>query len=198
MKEKIQNFFYYYKFHVLAVLFVILVIAVLVRDKSQGQQVNLVIADETSEMNLETAGNLLRDFEKTAGLKDGEAGFYYKTMFLDQKNFQDVNLEIAGVSDYNTSLTNGEIDLIINTVDQIGEPSVFLDEIFSAEELDGMQSFLYLTDERPAGLVFDKCPKAKEYFRDDYPSPNHYILQVADGSKDKQMVKEFIKYLITE
>ena len=85
MKEKIQNFFYYYKFHVLAVLFVILVIAVLVRDKSQGQQVNLVIADETSEMNLETAGNLLRDFEKTAGLKDGEAGFYYKTMFLDQK-----------------------------------------------------------------------------------------------------------------
>ena len=132
MKEKIQNFFYYYKFHVLAVLFVILVIAVLVRDKSQGQQVNLVIADETSEMNLETAGNLLRDFEKAAGLKDGEAGFYYKTMFLDQKNFQDVNLEIAGVSDYNTSLTNGEIDLIINTVDQIGEPSVFLDEIFSA------------------------------------------------------------------
>ena len=198
MKEKIQNFFYYYKFHVLAVLFVILVIAVLVRDKSQGQQVNLVIADETSEMNLETAGNLLRDFEKTAGLKDGEAGFYYKTMFLDQKNFQDVNLEIAGVSDYNTSLTNGEIDLIINTVDQIGEPSVFLDEIFSAEELDGMRSFLYLTDERPAGLVFDKCPKAKEYFGDDYPSPNHYILQVADGSKDKQMVKEFIKYLITE
>lgn len=198
MKEKIQNFFYYYKFHVLAVLFVILVIAVLVRDKSQGQQVNLVIADETSEMNLETAGNLLRDFEKAAGLKDGEAGFYYKTMFLDQKNFQDVNLEIAGVSDYNTSLTNGEIDLIINTVDQIGEPSVFLDEIFSAEELDGMQSFLYLTDERPAGLVFDKCPKAKEYFGDDYPSPNHYILQVADGSKDKQMVKEFIKYLITE
>lgn len=198
MKEKIQNFFYYYKFHVLAVLFVILVIAVLVRDKSQGQQVNLVIADETSEMNLETAGNLLRDFEKTAGLKDGEAGFYYKTMFIDQKNFQDVNLEIAGVSDYNTSLTNGEIDLIINTVDQIGEPSVFLDEIFSAEELDGMQSFLYLTDERPAGLVFDKCPKAKEYFGDDYPSPNHYILQVADGSKDKQMVKEFIKYLITE
>lgn len=198
MKEKIQNFFYYYKFHVLAVLFVILVIAVLVRDKSQGQQVNLVIADETSEMNLETAGNLLRDFEKTAGLKDGEAGFYYKTMFLDQKNFQDVNLEIAGVSDYNTSLTNGEIDLIINTVDQIGEPSVFLDEIFSAEELDGMRSFLYLTDEHPAGLVFDKCPKAKEYFGDDYPSPNHYILQVADGSKDKQMVKEFIKYLITE
>lgn len=198
MKEKIQNFFYYYKFHVLAVLFVILVIAVLVRDKSQGQQVNLVIADETSEMNLETAGNLLRDFEKTAGLKDGEAGFYYKTMFLDQKNFQDVNLEIAGVSDYNTSLTNGEIDLIINTVDQIGEPSVFLDEIFSAEELDGMQSFLYLTDERSAGLVFDKCPKAKEYFGDDYPSPNHYILQVATGSKDKQMVKEFIKYLITE
>ena len=184
MKEKIQNFFYYYKFHVLAVLFVILVIAVLVRDKSQGQQVNLVIADETSE--------------KTAGLKDGEAGFYYKTMFLDQKNFQDVNLEIAGVSDYNTSLTNGEIDLIINTVDQIGEPSVFLDEIFSAEELDGMQSFLYLTDERSAGLVFDKCPKAKEYFGDDYPSPNHYILQVAAGSKDKQMVKEFIKYLITE
>lgn len=198
MKEKIQNFFYYYKFHVLAVLFVILVIAVLVRDKSQGQQVNLVIADETSEMNLETAGNMLRDFEKTAGLKDGEAGFYYKTMFLDQKNFQDVNLEIAGVSDYNTSLTNGEIDLIINTVDQIGEPSVFLDEIFSAEELDGMRSFLYLTDEHPAGLVFDKCPKAKEYFGDDYPSPNHYILQVADGSKDKQMVKEFIKYLITE
>lgn len=198
MKEKIQNFFYYYKFHVLAVLFVILVIAVLVRDKSQGQQVNLVIADETSEMNLETAGNLLRDFEKTAGLKDGEAGFYYKTMFLDQKNFQDVNLEIAGVSDYNTSLTNGEIDLIINTVDQIGEPSVFLDEIFSAEELNGMQSFLYLTDEHPAGLVFDKCPKAKEYFGDDYPSPNHYILQVAVGSKDKQMVKEFIKYLITE
>ena len=198
MKEKIQNFFYYYKFHVLAVLFVILVIAVLVRDKSQGQQVNLVIADETSEMNLETAGNLLRDFEKTAGLKDGEAGFYYKTMFLDQKNFQDVNLEIAGVSDYNTSLTNGEIDLIINTVDQIGEPSVFLDEIFSAEELNGMQSFLYLTDEHPAGLVFDKCPKAKEYFGDDYPLPNHYILQVAAGSKDKQMVKEFIKYLITE
>lgn len=47
-------------------------------------------------------------------------------------------------------------------------------------------------------LFFDKCPKAKEYFGDDYPSPNHYILQVAAGSKDKQMVKEFIKYLITE
>lgn len=198
MKEKIQNFFYYYKFHVLAVVFIILVIVILNHDKNSGQQVNLVIADETSKMNLETAGNMLRDFEKAAGLKDGEAGFYYKTMFLDQKNFQDVNLEIAGVSDYNTSLTNGEIDLIINTVDQIGEPSVFLDEIFSAEELDGMQSFLYLTDEHPAGLVFDKCPKAKEYFGDDYPSPNHYILQVAAGSKDKQMVKEFIKYLITE
>ena len=168
MKEKIQNFFYYYKFHVLAVVFIILVIVILNHDKNSGQQVNLVIADETSKMNLETAGNMLRDFEKAAGLKDGEAGFYYKTMFLDQKNFQDVNLEIAGVSDYNTSLTNGEIDLIINTVDQIGEPSVFLDEIFSAEELDGMQSFLYLTDERPAGLVFDKCPKAKEYFGDDF------------------------------
>lgn len=85
MKEKIQNFFYYYKFHVLAVLFVILVIAVLVRDKSQGQQVNLVIADETSEMNLETAGNLLRDFEKTAGLKDGEAGFIIRRCFLTRR-----------------------------------------------------------------------------------------------------------------
>ena len=75
MKEKIQNFFYYYKFHVLAVVFIILVIVILNHDKNSGQQVNLVIADETSKMNLETAGNMLRDFEKAAGLKDGEAGF---------------------------------------------------------------------------------------------------------------------------
>lgn len=213
MKQKLENFFYYYKYHVIAVIFVIILIVAIVQSTST-QQIKFVIADDTSQMNLLIAKDMMRDFEKSAGMKEGEAAFYYQSMFISQDDFEDINLGIAGVADYEKCFENGEIDCVINTIENIQviteteeetkysykklHAVVSLDEIFSKEELQAYEKYIHYIKDTPVGIVFDKCPKAKEYFGDDYPSPNHYILQIAKGAVEKEEVKQFLTYLMTE
>lgn len=221
MKKKLENFLYYYKFHLLAAFFLLFLVIVLVKDSKPRMITQLVVADDTSQMNLETAGRMMDDFAKYAGLRDGEVQFYYQSMFLDQKNFENVNLNVAGVADYEGCFQNGEIDCVINTIDRVksaekndaadltktegGETEetrlglhavVSLSQIFSEDELSRYEKYICYVNGEPAGILFDRCKKAREYFGDDYPSANHYVLQVAEGSADKALVKEFLEYLI--
>lgn len=229
MKKKLENFLYYYKFHLIAALFLLILVIVLVKDDKPRMTTRLVVADDTSQMNLQTAGSMMDEFAEYAGLEKGEAVFYYQSMFLDQKNFENINLNVAGVADYEGCFQNGEIDCVINTIDRVksaeqngaadseetgdfgqteGEGDeteevslglhavVSLNQIFSEDELNRYEKYICYVNGEPAGIMFDMCKKAKEYFGDDYPSANHYVLQVAEGSADKELVKEFLEYLI--
>ena len=54
MKKKLENFIFYYKYHMVALIFVIILAVVLLRDKS-GDELDFVIVDDTSCMNLTVA-----------------------------------------------------------------------------------------------------------------------------------------------
>ncbi len=118
MKKKLENFIFYYKYHMVALIFVIILVVVLFRDKS-GDELDFVIVDDTSCMNLTVAESMMKDFETTQKIKSGSTAFRYKSMYLSQEKYKDISFDIAKISDYEECFTNGSIDMVITTVDRI-------------------------------------------------------------------------------
>lgn len=118
MKKKLENFIFYYKYHIIALIFVIIIIVVLWRDKS-GDELDFVIVDDTSCMNLTVAENMMKDFEQEQKIKSGSTAFRYKSMYLSQEKYKDISFDIAKINDYEACFTNGTIDMVITTVDKI-------------------------------------------------------------------------------
>ena len=135
MKKKIENFLYYYKFHMIAVAFIILIIVVLLRDKGRNE-VDFAIVDHTSQLDMTTAESLLEDFREYSGLKEDEAGFYYRSMYLEEESFQDVSFSVAGISDYEKCFTNGNIDVVITTANDLCSETTSFTEILAEEDLE--------------------------------------------------------------
>lgn len=197
MKKKIENFLYYYKFHMIAVAFIILIIVVLLRDKGRNE-VDFAIVDHTSQLDMTTAESLLEDFREYSGLKEDEAGFYYRSMYLEEESFQDVSFSVAGINDYEKCFTNGNIDVVITTANDLCSETTSFTEILAEEDLEKYKDYIYYDQEQPVGIIFDRCAKAEEYFGDNYPTDYHYIVQVAKGSVNDKNVEKFIKYLLEE
>ncbi len=101
-----------------ALIFVIILAVVLLRDKS-GDELDFVIVDDTSCMNLTVAESMMKDFETTQKIKSGSTAFRYKSMYLSQEKYKDISFDIAKISDYEECFTNGSIDMVITTVDRI-------------------------------------------------------------------------------
>lgn len=101
-----------------ALIFVIILVVVLFRDKS-GDELDFVIVDDTSCMNLTVAESMMKDFETTQKIKSGSTAFRYKSMYLSQEKYKDISFDIAKISDYEECFTNGSIDMVITTVDRI-------------------------------------------------------------------------------
>lgn len=101
-----------------ALIFVIILAVVLFRDKS-GDELDFVIVDDTSCMNLTVAESMMKDFETTQKIKSGSTAFRYKSMYLSQEKYKDISFDIAKISDYEECFTNGSIDMVITTVDRI-------------------------------------------------------------------------------
>lgn len=118
MKKKLENFIFYYKYNMVALIFVIILAVVLLRDKS-GDELDFVIVDDTSCMNLTVAESMMKDFETTQKIKSGSTAFRYKSMYLSQEKYKDISFDIAKISDYEECFTNGSIDMVITTVDRI-------------------------------------------------------------------------------
>lgn len=215
MKKKLENFIYYYKFYLVALIFILVIAVVLVKDGGQKDTVDLVIVDDTSQMDITAAQNLMEDFETQLNLKKGVTAFRYRTMYLDQEKYKDVNFSVAGIDDFEACFTDGSIDLVMTTANTLqkqtssseGETGgiyvkthkvISLEEYFSQDELEKYEKYIYYINEEPVGIIFDRTEKAEEYFGDNYPTEYHYILQVAEGSADDEYVKMFLKYLIGE
>ena len=218
MKAKLENFFFYYKFHMLAVLFVLVVIVVLVKDDKrvrEQKQPSFVIVDETSQMNLTRAKNMMADFAKQSGLNDEEMGFYYRSMYLEQDDYQEISFGLAGIEAYEDYINEGVIDILITTANQFeGETNgegeeietaevlsqqfevANLEEYFTKDELERYKNKLYYVDDKPVGIIFNKCDKAEEFFEDSYPTEYHYILRISKASEKDENVKKFIEYLL--
>lgn len=215
MKKKLENFIYYYKFYLIALLFIIVIAAVLIKDSGHRDTIDFVIVDDTSQMDIIAAQNLIDDFETQLNIKKGVTGFRYRTMYLDREKYKDVNFSVAGIDDYEACFTDGSIDMVITTANVLekqkqsseGETAkvyvkphkvISLNEFFSEDELRQYEKYIYYINEEPVGIIFDRSEKAEEYFEDNYPTEYHYILQVAEGSADDKYVKMFIQYLISE
>ncbi len=205
MKKKLDNFFYYYKFHVLAVIFILFVIyEVFISIHGKDKEIPLVIVDDTSQMSMVKAEELVEDFADSQKIGKNQAAFRYRSMYVEKEQYKDIAFDAAGIKEYQDLFTDGSIDLIIRTADdteQGGESwksdhLLLPKDYFTEQEMKKYQDYFYYVDEEAMGITFDKCPKAKEFFRDDYPTEYHYILQIAKGSKEEPLVKKFLVYLM--
>lgn len=102
----------------IALIFVIILVVVLWQDKG-GNEIDFVIVDDTSCMNLTVAENMMKNFEKEYKIKSGSTAFRYKSMYLSQEKYKDISFDIAKISDYEECFINGSIDMVITTVDRI-------------------------------------------------------------------------------
>lgn len=102
----------------IALIFVIIIAVVLWQDKS-GDELDFVIVDDTSCMNLTVAESMMKDFEKEQKMKSGSSAFRYKSMYLSQEQFKDISFGMAKINDYEACFTNGTIDMVITTADRI-------------------------------------------------------------------------------
>jgi len=202
MKKKLENFIFYYKYHLIALILILIIVVLLLRDKS-GDKLDFVIVDDTSCINLTAAENMMRDFEKQQKIKSGATAFRYKSMYPNQENYKDISFEVAGISDYEACFTDGTIDMVITSADRLEntkeeDKTAPLEQVLSDKEMNRYEKYLYYIDGEAVGIVFNKCKKAEEYFGDNYPTGYHYILQVAAGSAEDEQVKKFLRYLIGE
>lgn len=196
MKKKLENFFYYYKFHVLAAVVILFIIWILLSEKNTDVP-KFLIVDDTSALNLEISDKLLADFASQTDLDKNDVDFQYRKMFLEKKDFQDISFDIAGIEDYEDCFLDGTIDIIICTADNVREESMVMpEEYFTKDELKKYEKYFYYEGEKAVGIIFDMCEKAEEYFGEEYPSDLHYILQITQGSKEDKYVKQFLEYLM--
>lgn len=146
-KKKLENFWYYYKYYVIAGAFVLFLILVFIRDKAKSKD----YAFFTSFVNCNVLADtevFMQAYEDTTSI-DKEK----EMMYLDTTNITDGydQTSLASMERFVSMVYVGEIDSAIMERDlftKYGTNGVFMDlrDIFSKEELSSFEGHLYYLD----------------------------------------------------
>lgn len=196
MKKKLENFIFYYKYHIIAAIFVLIIVFLLWRDKSP-EKVDFVIVDDTSRMNMTAGDDMMKDFEKQQKIKSGSTAFRYKSMYLSQDRFQEISFEVAEIRDYEMCFTDGTIDMVITTADKLEPAEEETETQFEpTEEEDGTQLEPAEEEENKSELDTDEEPaEQKETAEEENGTAVSYETVLLDEVLSDDEMSRYEKYL---
>ncbi len=202
-KKKFGDFLYYYKFHIVAVLFVILVAVILIQSlMKRDDESQFTIVDWTSELSITAGEELIKEFSGVADIDD-EYTLYSKSATFLQDNVKMENLEqMMGVKNLTGRIEAGYIDIMlvyrtreydVEVVGNIKEiiPSDLYEKLsdYIVYQADGKGGINY---EVPIGFSANKSSKFTEVFGQcDF----NIVIQIPEKALHLEKSIEFLKFL---
>ncbi len=202
-KKKIGDFLYYYKFHIVAVLFVVLVAVILIQSlMERDDESQFTIVDWTSELSIKTGENLISEFSKVSDI-DAEHTVYTKSATLLQDNEKMENLEgLMGVKNLTQRIEAGYIDImfVYRTQEYDTEVVGNIEEILPSDLYERLSEYIvYQRDENgetnydvPIGLMATKSKKFIDVFGE---CEYNIVIQIPENAIHLEKSIEFVKFL---
>lgn len=175
-KEKLSYFFYYYKWHVLTVILVLIAVTSLVSQLLSRKETAFYIA-LINAIDLSASGSPSRDFEDYAGIDTDSFSVVYDTSM--RMDFTAMTEESINSSEkFVVYLAARELDVVIsdeNVIRQYAHNETFYDlrDFLTPQQYQACSPYFYYIDQ----TVIDAKNAAQEAydydFVPDYPDPRH-------------------------
>lgn len=197
LKKKLENFFYYYKFHTAFVIFAIIV-AILVFNSylDKSKEFELTVVDSTVDLKNKDSKNLISAFAKDRDIKEDKVLFNTDSAYISDEKMEDKQYQIAGVKGVKEELRDGNIDLLFvyrteeYDKDIVSDPQKVLPKVLLKEIEDYLVK--YKETEDVIGILVNDAPNFKKYIGE---TENNIVIQISKDQKDIEKSIEFIKYL---
>ena len=196
IREKIENYWYYYKWHTLFALFVAILVGMWINgtlkqkeDTFNAAFINSIVTAE-EDLDLYIEGFYEHKNINSEIIIEDE-------LIVDLDNIKELttaeNLQVII-----TRMTCGELDLIEadeRTFKYYAELETIADlrDVFDSEQLQELNNYIYYVDEIPVGLTLENAsPEFKKNFLFLESNP---VIGIADMSENKEIVAEFLIYI---
>ena len=201
-KSKWDNYWYYYKYHTLAGIFVLVVIVIIViACVNKGGDVELTLVDTTALVTeRDMKEEIYEDFSDRCSID--KSGLLIKTQadYVD-----DITAERTGAKSIAGAIENGEIDgIFVYRGIEIREEYVgSIENVLPSDLLEELNDYLtgYLcvdgngetySSEVTAGIVVNEAKRFKEVYGN---IEDYVVLQVPENCNNRENIISFIKYL---
>ena len=200
-REKIDNYWYYYKYHTFAGIFAIIVLGIIIYSFATKDNIaKFVVADGMGYLNKESCKEILEDFANYIGEDEDELAF---PSFLEYPNGEaaEIAKDVARVKGFGESFAEGDTDAVFILADRcfssdkIGDlRNILPDETYNKlEENDKIMFEEQDTGEKiPVGIYVTGLEKFQQFFGD---INDIIILQISEKSQNKENSIAFVKYI---
>ena len=202
LKNKWENYWYYYKYHTLAGMFVLVVIVLIVIScANRSGEVELTLVDTTAlVVNTEMKEEIYEDFSDKYNID--KSGLLIKTQadYVD-----DITAERTGAKSITRAIESGEIDgiFVYRGIEMKQEYIGDIENVLPEDLLKELKEYLigYLcvdengktySSEITAGIVVNEAKRVVEVYGD---VEDYVVLQIPENCNNRENVISFIKYL---
>lgn len=205
-QEKFQYFWYYYKVHVFAVFFTILVIVLFANAiMKDSKEPSIYVALINSALTAEADTPLLEEYVTLRGIdQEAHPAKLDYTLQMDQSLVNDLSL--ASSQKYMSMLTSGKTDVIFCDkwiVDEYAALDAYenLEDYLSAEDFAQIKDRLYYCEVPQKGRIpvafyaegIEKILTEPLYGKKEIP-----LISICRTSRRKDTAADFIHYLLNE
>lgn len=206
LKKKLENFLFYYKFHTIAAVFVIIVIILLIQSVSEKEKnYSFVAVDCTISLLGDDIEELKNGFSEYVSIDKELMNFTSSSNYVTDNKADNEIYQMAGVKGLSEKAYEGLIDFLFCYRDNgLGEKSVgsiknvlpkdIYDKISdhivyeSIEQEDGT----YELTENEIGIFISNSKNFKKIFGE---TDAKIMIQIPENSKNKELSIELLKYL---
>ena len=201
MRSKLENFWYYYKYHTIAGIFVLILLYLIISSCIRSDETyEMVLVDSTARFYGNNAKQVMAGFEEHMDWDEGSTSLRYNSNFVDERT-----AEQTGAKSLERAVRDGDVDCLFSfsaeeaPYELVGD----IESALSAELLDELKDYLKsyiiydangdIVDNQPiAGIVINDAKRCSEFFGE---LDEYVIIQVPGNGKNKENVEAFIRYL---
>lgn len=205
-KKKLENFWYYYKFHVLFAAFAVFVLVLIVSACLRNtEDATFVLVDSTNYIYREHADEMLSGLAEYNGDSKDEYSFAYPNEFADVKN--DMIADAANIKEFKDFIAEGNISALVavRTAEYDIETVGNLEEILPKDlmdilkEKDVIVNYLekdeegnYKDTDVICGILINDSEVMQKVIGE---VDSNLVLQIPVTVKEKENAIAFVRYL---
>ena len=204
-KKKLENFWYYYKFHVLFAAFAVVVLLLIISSCLRNtEDATFVLVDATNYIYRDNGDEILSEFAEYNGVSKDEYSFAYPNEFAD---VNDLIADAANISEFADYIEDGKISALVTV--RAGEYDIetvgHLEEILPRElieelkEMEVLVNYLekdengdYVETDVICGILINDSEVMQRVIGE---VDSNLVLQIPVTVKEKENAIAFVRYL---